>query len=102
MVPLWRDEDLCLVHQPAERLRVDDPVSVALERCPDVGRGLVPLPTQSVIGTDCQRSEQLLLLLANARLERTGDRSRELTHEVKRSDRNRRDTCADSAETKRL
>ena len=42
VVALGVDEDLCLALQPAERLRVDDPVAVALERRAD-GRRLLGL-----------------------------------------------------------
>ena len=35
------DEDLCLVHQPPERLGVHDPVAVALERRPQQARFLL-------------------------------------------------------------
>src|SRR6266508_5156625 len=38
VVALRRDEDLGLVHQPAEGLRMDDAVAVALERSPDAAR----------------------------------------------------------------
>jgi hypothetical protein len=42
VVALGRDEDLRLVHEPAERLGVDDPVAVALQRRAQPAVGLGP------------------------------------------------------------
>ena len=62
VVALRRDEDLRLVLQPPERLRVDDPVAVALEGRPVVriGLGLVP---HGGVRAGRERREALLLPL---------------------------------------
>ena len=51
------DEDLRLALQAPERLRVDDPVAVALERRPHVGLGLGPEPAAGLVGADRERRE---------------------------------------------
>src|SRR5919201_621428 len=76
------DEDLRLVLQPAERLRVDDPIAVALERraqpafLPRLGA-----PAR-LVGAYGERREQPLLVLANRRLESLGRPSGYLPHSV--------------------
>ena len=70
------DEDLRLVPEPAERLRVDDPVAVALERRPQAARLLLVCAPATLVGAHRERRERPLLVRAHARLERVGDRSR--------------------------
>ena len=71
VVPLGSDEDLGLVLQPAEGLRVDDPVAVALERRAQrtvrLGRGAL-----GRIGPGRVRGEELLLPGLDAVLECEG------------------------------
>ena len=53
------DEDLRLALQPAERLGVDDPVAVALERRPHAGSRRSGLqPPARLVGTDGERRER--------------------------------------------
>ena len=61
------DEDLCLPLEPAERLRVDDPVAVALERCPDLARRLGSNSSACLVRPNRDRRQPLLLALAYAR-----------------------------------
>ncbi len=49
------DEDLRLALQPAERLRVDDPVAVALERRPQPARFLLARPSACLVGAHRER-----------------------------------------------
>src|SRR5215210_7651935 len=62
VVALRRDEDLRLVLQPPERLRVDDAVPVALERRAVVGIRL-RLLAHGRVRAGCERREALLLPL---------------------------------------
>ena len=66
------DEDLRLVHQPPERLRVHDPVAVALERRAEQARRLLARAPTRLEGAHRERREPSLLLLAYARLEGIG------------------------------
>ena len=75
------DEDLRLVHQPPERLRVDDPVAVALERRPQQARLLLARAPARLVRAHRERREPPLLVLANARLEGVRSPSGELRHE---------------------
>src|SRR6266511_6283985 len=59
VVALGRDEDLGLVLQPPERLRVDDPVTIALKRRAVVGIRLRLLPHGGVRARR-ERRERLL------------------------------------------
>ena len=74
------DEDLRLVHQPAERLRVDDPVAVALERRPQPAFVLRPGTAARLVGAHGKRRKPTLFVLAEARLEGVGDRSGYFRH----------------------
>ena len=55
------DEDLRLALQPPERLRVDDPVAVALERRAHVRLGLGPQPAARLVRAHRERREARLL-----------------------------------------
>ena len=68
------DEHLRLVLEPAERLAVDDPIAVALERRAQPAVGLGPWPLGG-IGARCQRRELALLAGADALCESRGDGS---------------------------
>ena len=74
------DEDLRLALQPAERLRVDDPVAVALERRADVGLALGPEAAAGLVRAHRERREGVLLQRADARGEGVRDASGELCH----------------------
>src|SRR5919107_259204 len=60
MVALRRDENLRLVLEPPERLRVDDPVAVALERRPVVGVRL-RLVAHGRVRASGERGQRLVL-----------------------------------------
>src|SRR5918995_1431333 len=60
VIALRRDEDLRLVHQAPKRLRVHDPVAVALERRPVVRVGLLLLP-HSRVRAGRERGQRLVL-----------------------------------------
>jgi hypothetical protein len=49
------DEDLCLAFEPAERLRVENAVAVALERRPQLALVLVACPPACRVGVDGER-----------------------------------------------
>jgi hypothetical protein len=68
VVALGGDEDLGLVLEPSERLRVDDPVAVALERRPQGALLLGPRAPRRV-GTGRERREHGLLALARTLVE---------------------------------
>jgi hypothetical protein len=74
------DENLRLALETAERLGVDDPVAVALERRPDVGLGLGPKPAACLVRADCERREGVRLQRADTRGESVRDPSGELCH----------------------
>jgi hypothetical protein len=76
------DEDLRLPLQSPERLRVQDPVSVALERRPQQTRLLGTVPPARLVRPHGERREPRLLVLANARLESVRHCSRHLGHEL--------------------
>jgi hypothetical protein len=75
VVALGGDEDLRLVLRPPERLRVDDPVAVPLERRPQRTVGLLDLALRRVRPGRLRR-EELRLPGADAVLE--GGRERHL------------------------
>ena len=66
------DEDLRLALQAAERLRVDDPVAVALERRPHRRFLLRPQAAARLVRAHRERREPGLLELPDARCERLG------------------------------
>ena len=72
VVALGGDEDLRLVLQPAEALRVRDPVAVALERGPQAAGRLLARAVRRV-GEGRQRGQPLGLLGADAGLEGSRD-----------------------------
>src|SRR6185295_9303925 len=72
------DEDLRLSLQPAERLRVDEPVAVSLERRPHGARLLVALPTARLVGAHGERRQGDLLERALTLGERLRDPARDL------------------------
>ena len=76
------DEDLRLALQPAERLRVDDPVAVALERRPDAALVFLAQPPARLVRAHGERRERRLLGRADARLEGVGNSSGQLRHHV--------------------
>src|SRR5439155_2369735 len=85
VIPARLDEDLRLPAQPPERLRVNDPVSVALEGGPQrTFLALCMRAPASLVGAHRERREPPLLVLAHARLEGFRDRSRELRHDRQR------------------
>ena len=63
------DEDLGLPLQPAKRLRVDDPVAVALERRSHAARLLGPHAPLRLVRADGERGQPRLLALADKELE---------------------------------
>ena len=75
------DEDLRLALQAPERLRVDDPVAVALERRPDAALLLGPRPAARLVRADGERRERALLQLADGVRERVADGSGKLGHQ---------------------
>jgi hypothetical protein len=85
MVALRVDEDLRLVLEPAEALRVDDAVAVALERGAQAALVfLVVLATGGLVGADGERGQPRILVLANASGEGVRNRSRDLGHSFQR------------------
>src|SRR5919198_6304590 len=72
VVSLRVDEDLRLPFQTAERLRVHQPVAVALERRADAAGLLGPSPAARLVRPDGERREPRLLVLADALLEDAG------------------------------
>ena len=58
------DEDLSLVHQPAESGRMDDPIAVALVQRPVRMRLFGMTAAPALAGSHRIRSEELLLALA--------------------------------------
>src|SRR5215210_9164472 len=75
------DEHLRLALQPAERLRVEDAVAVALERRPYRAFLLDPEPAAVLVRTYCERRKPAFLLRANARLEGVGNSSDQVRHD---------------------
>ena len=80
VVALGIDEDLRLVAQAAERLRVDDAVAVALERRPQAAFLLGSLAPARLVRAHGERREPLLLVLANRVREAVRDLSGDLRH----------------------
>src|SRR4051794_19647446 len=80
VVALRVDEDLRLVAQPPERLRVDDPVAVALERSPQAAFVLRSLASSRLVRAHGERREPLLFVLANRVGEAVRDLSGDLRH----------------------
>ena len=60
------DEDLGLALQPPERLRVDDPVAVALERRAQQARLLLARAPARLVRANGERREPAFLVLADA------------------------------------
>ena len=73
MVALGIDEHLRLEAQAAERLRVDDPVAVALERRPQPAFLLGQVASPRLVGADGERRQPALLVLAHAAGEGVGN-----------------------------
>ena len=82
VVALGIDEDLRLEPQTAERLRVDDPVAVALERRPQAALLLGSLAPARLVRAHGERREPLLLVLAHRVREAVRDLSGDLGHRV--------------------
>ena len=80
MVALRIDEDLRLEAQAAERLRVDDPVAVALERRPQPALLLGQVASPRLVGADGERRQPALLVLAHAAGEGVGNFPGKLGH----------------------
>ena len=80
VVALRVDEDLRLPLQPAERLRVDDPVAVALERRPHAALLLFALAAARLVGAHGERRQPRLLVLADAGLEGVSNSPGQLGH----------------------
>jgi len=74
------DEDLRLALEPAERLRVEDPVAVALERRSHPTFVLGTEAASGLVGAHRARRQPALLVLADARLEGVLDSSGNLGH----------------------
>ena len=85
MVALGSHEDLGLVHEAAKRFRVDDAVSVALERRAQATGRFLEGAAARLVGADGKRREGLFLVLADPSFEGIGDRSGNARHQVKRS-----------------
>ena len=75
------DEDLRLALQAAERLRVQDPVAVALERRPHRALGLGPLAAAGLVGANGERRKRLFLELTDPRGEGFGNVPGEVGHQ---------------------
>ncbi len=76
------DEDLRLALQTTERLRVQDPVAVALERCPHRAFGLGPLAAASLVGAHGERRERFLFELTNPLGKGVGNIPGEIGHQA--------------------
>ena len=74
------DEDLCLVAQAAEGLRVDDAVPVTLKGRTKRTRLLREHAASRLVGADGEGREPALLVLPGGRLEGICDRSCDLRH----------------------
>ena len=84
------DEDLGLVPKPAERLRVDDPVAVALERRAQPALVLSVRTAAALVRADGERGQPPLLVLAHGGREAVGHSPGELGHRVQRNGKERR------------
>ena len=80
MVALGIDENLRLVAKTAERLRMDDPVAIALERRPEAALLLRSLASARLVRADRERREPPFLVLANRVREAVRDLSCDLRH----------------------
>ena len=74
VVALGGDEDLGLVHETAEGLRVDDAVAVALKWRAEAARRLVAGAPAGLVRADGELGEGVPLLFADSRLEALCDR----------------------------
>jgi hypothetical protein len=74
------DENLRLVAQSPERLRVDDPIAVALERRPEATWFLLALPAARLVRPNAERREPSFFVLAHRRFESVGNLSCDLRH----------------------
>ena len=63
MIPLMIHKNLGLVFKPPERLRVDDPVAIALKGRPHVVLGLRMLPPETIGAMGGKRRQQILFPL---------------------------------------
>ena len=80
VVALGVDEHLGLQAQPAEGLRVDDPIAVALERRPQAAFLLGQVAPARLVRTHRERRQPTLLVLAHEALEGSGNLTGELRH----------------------
>ena len=74
MVALGGDEDLGLVHETAEGLRVDDAVAVALKWRAEAARRFVAGAPAGLVRADGELGKGVPLLFADSRLEALCDR----------------------------
>ena len=74
------DEDLGLVHEAAEGLRMDDPVAVALERRAQAAWAFLLRAPMGLVRADGERREPAFLVLADASLEGVRSPSGKLGH----------------------
>ena len=81
MVALGIDEDLRLQPQTAERLRVDDPVAVALERRPKPALVLREVAPTRLVGAHGERRQPPFLMLTHERFEGVSSASGGLRHQ---------------------
>jgi len=88
------DEDLRLVPEPAERLRVDDPVAVALERRPQAALLLRVYAAAALVRAHGERREPPLLVLSDGVGEAVGNSPGELGHRGQRSRSSGRNNAA--------
>src|SRR4029079_5046539 len=80
VVALGVDEDLRLVAQPPERLGVDDPVAVALERRPEPAFRFGQVASARLVRPDGERRQPPLLVLPHEPCEGIGNPTGELRH----------------------
>ena len=80
VIPARGHEHLRLVLEPAERLRVDDAIAVALEGRPQPTLVLRYRPPTRLVGANRERRQRLLLEAPDAGLEALGYRSGKLGH----------------------
>jgi hypothetical protein len=79
------DPNLGLVAEPAECLRVDDPIAVPLEGRTQATRFFFSRAPARVVGADGERREPAFFVLPNAELEGFGNSTGELGHAGKAS-----------------
>ena len=82
VVALGVDEDLRLVPQPAERLRVDDAVAVALERRAQPALVLCVRAAAALVRANGERRQPALLVLAHEALEGVSNPTGKFRHPV--------------------